>query len=380
MQIYNQKISRLKKQFFAIIGLIGLSFILISWGSTGHNKINTASGLSFNSKMTQFNSWISVLASHASDADNRKSKDPTESPKHYIDLDNYSVFLTKGKIPQTLDSVIAIYGSSFVYGNGILPWATITSFDSLENCFKRKDWDKAVLFAADLGHYVADGHMPLHITRNYDGQYSGNTGIHSRYESTMINSYVSQINYQGVETVEIQDVRQYIFKYLYTNYSFVNSVLAGDNYAKSVNSNTSSTAYKQALWDQTKSFTIPLFSNASHALSELIYTAWVNAGSPLILTSSVNDLDVESTISLEQIAPNPISNSALIKYNLTQKSDVLLQVYNSSGQLIITLANESKEKGSYSVEWGSLNISTGIYFVMLKSGQFTDYKKVVVVK
>jgi len=380
LQIYNQKISRLKKQFFAIIGLIGLSFILISWGSTGHNKINTASGLSFNSKMTQFNSWISVLASHASDADNRKSKDPTESPKHYIDLDNYSVFLTKGKIPQTLDSVIAIYGSSFVYGNGILPWATITSFDSLENCFKRKDWDKAVLFAADLGHYVADGHMPLHITRNYDGQYSGNTGIHSRYESTMINSYVSQINYQGVETVEIQDVRQYIFKYLYTNYSFVNSVLAGDNYAKSVNSNTSSTAYKQALWDQTKSFTIPLFSNASHALSELIYTAWVNAGSPLILTSSVNDLDVESTISLEQIAPNPISNSALIKYNLTQKSDVLLQVYNSSGQLIITLANESKEKGSYSVEWGSLNISTGIYFVMLKSGQFTDYKKVVVVK
>ena len=55
--------------------------MLISWGGAGHYKISYASGLSFNSQMVQFNPWVSVLADHASDADDRKSWDPNEGPK-----------------------------------------------------------------------------------------------------------------------------------------------------------------------------------------------------------------------------------------------------------------------------------------------------------
>ena len=91
------------------------------------------------------------LRYHASDADYRKSTDYTESPKHYIDIDKYNDFITKGRIPQTLDSVNTIYGSAFVIDNGILPWATKASFDSLRNCMQRHDFDKAQVFAADLG-------------------------------------------------------------------------------------------------------------------------------------------------------------------------------------------------------------------------------------
>ena len=77
----------------------------------------------------------------------------------------------------------------FVIDQGVLPWATQITYDSLVNCFTRFDWAKAVLFASDLGHYVGDAHNPLHITRNYNGQYSGNYGVHSRYESGMINAF-----------------------------------------------------------------------------------------------------------------------------------------------------------------------------------------------
>ncbi len=167
--------------------IIALSLILMSWGYTGHEKISHEASLSFNQQMSEFNAWTDFLAAHASDADERKAWDPTEGPKHYIDIDNYQQFIDNGTIPQTLDSVISIYGYSFVYDQGILPWTTLIAFDSLRACFERLDWTKAKFFAADLGHYVADGHMPLHITRNYNGQYSGNNGIHSRYESTMIN-------------------------------------------------------------------------------------------------------------------------------------------------------------------------------------------------
>ncbi|MDP2722159.1 MAG: T9SS type A sorting domain-containing protein [Bacteroidales bacterium] len=367
----------MKKKFLIFVALIGLSILLMSWGGTGHYKINTDSGLSFNDEMAQFNSWITILADHASDADYRRDWDPNEAPKHYIDIDNYSEFVTVGTIPQTWDSVIAVHGSAFVMDNGILPWATLICFDSLERCFERHDWDKAVLFASDLGHYVADGHMPMHITRNYNGQYSGNNGIHSRYESTMINAYVSQINYEGFETVDIEDVNQYVFDYLYANYIYVDSVLASDNYAKSINGNTSSPAYKQALWESSQSYTIPLFSGASHALSELIYTAWVQAGSPLMTPEYVYVPGAISNFSLEQNIPNPFSTSTTIKFNLTQKSDILVQVIGLSGQAVATLAKGQKEQGNYTIEWKPQNLPNGIYYVMLKSGEFADIKKMV---
>jgi hypothetical protein len=369
----------MKKQFFVIIGLIGLSIALLSWGGTGHYKINSASGLSFNTEMAQFNVWIATLANHASDADDRKAWDPEEGPKHYIDIDNYDEFLIQGWIPQSLDSAIAIHGSTFVHRNGYLPWATITTFDSLKSCFVRHDWPKAVLFASDLGHYVADGHMPLHITRNYNGQYSGNNGIHSRFESSMINYYISQINYDGFEISEIEDVSQYVFNYLYANYPYVDSVIIADDYATGVAGNTDSDIYKQALWQKSKNFTIPLFKNASHSLTELIYTAWVQAGSPLMSPESVFTPNEKNVFSLEQNVPNPFKASTRIKYNIASNSEVLLQVIDLSGHLVATLENEQKVQGSYSLDWSPANQKDGVYYLVLKTSDFVAYKKMVLV-
>lgn len=330
--------------------------------------------------MAQFTNWLSVLAAHASDADYRKSADPSESPKHYIDIDNYAEFLSDGRIPQILDSAVAMHGSSFVYNNGILPWATLATFDSLKSCFERRDWDKAVLFASDLGHYVADGHMPLHVTYNYDGQYTGNNGIHSRYESTMINAYISAFNYEGQEAEEIQDVSQYIFDYLYHSNGLVNQVIAADNYAKSINSNTSSSEYKTALWAETNDFTIDLFSDASHSLAELIYTAWLQAGSPVILADAVFTREGISTFSIEEIAPNPVKRSTRITIKLDHAADIQLQVLTLSGQLIETLAEGNKATGNYSIDWQPMNLQSGIYFVVLKSGQYVDIERIIVEK
>jgi hypothetical protein len=178
----------LKKLLLSTIALTTLSVIVTSWGSVGHLKISESSSASFNQQMRDFQTWVSFLRDHATDADNRKGSDPTESPKHYIDIDNYTDFIAKGRIPQTFNSVNSIFGSETLPANGIWSWAALNTFDSLRNCFQRHDFIKAQVLATDLGHYVADGHMPLHITKNYDGQNTGATGIHSRYETTMIGS------------------------------------------------------------------------------------------------------------------------------------------------------------------------------------------------
>lgn len=369
----------MKKRIFITLACIGISLILVSWGWRGHEIISTNISLSFFDEMAQFSLWPSYLADHASDADDRKSTDPTEAPKHYIDIDNYNEFLTNHRIPQTLDSVIAIHGSSFVYNEGILPWATLATYDSLKNSFIRSDLNKALFYAADLGHYVADGHMPLHITKNYDGQYSGNDGIHSRYESTMISGYYSQIIYTGDTVKIIPDVNQYVFDYLYSNNKYVDSVMLADNYAYGQSSNYYSTTYKAALWSKTKNLTILLFKNGSHALAELIYNAWVEAGSPDITTLGI--ADQTQSLDVLQNAPNPFSVSTKISFRLKERSDnVNMSIYDSYGRLVSVLFEGAGDAGLHDVMWTPGHIPYGIYFLVLRNGGQTECKKVVFIK
>ncbi len=297
-----------------------------------------------------FGTWIQTLADSASVADYRKSDDPNEAPKHYIDIDYYTEFIQNGAISQSLATNITLHGSSNIYDWGILPWATITTFDSLRNCFQRGDINKALIFACDLGHYVGDGHMPLHITKNYDGAMTGNTGIHSRYESTMIGGYISQITYTGSSIAEITDVPTYIFNYLYENHKYVDSVLIADNAAKAINPSYTSSAYKAELWNRTKVFTTMLLKNGSHALAELIYTAWKQGGSPDLSTTSIPSTQPIDGITLDKVYPNPFANETKISFILPHQYDTVSLILNDlNGKTIKTLCNEPKQAGSYEV-------------------------------
>lgn len=364
-----------KNRCLKLPALLSLALILMSWGYTGHYKINNSASLSFTPEMEQFMAWAVTLAEHASDADDRKDIDPDESPRHYIDIDNYPGFLAEGRIPQTYDSVVALYGEAFVIEQGVLPWATLKTYDSLVNCFLRHDWVKAVLFASDLGHYVADAHMPLHITRNYNGQFSGNNGIHSRYESAMVNTYINQIIYTGDEISFIEDVNGYVFSYLYSNYIYVDSVLAADDYAQGVAGNTSSAEYRQALWEKSKSFTVPLFSLASNALAELIYSAWTEAGKPLISASGIFDPVAQSNTIHLNVSPNPFNEHTRIRFILPEDSEVYLQVFNIYGEAVETLIDSNQCKGIQEITWNTCNLPEGVYFLSLEAGKLNKIYK-----
>ncbi|MCX6231177.1 MAG: T9SS type A sorting domain-containing protein [Bacteroidetes bacterium] len=366
----------MKKRILSILSLILISVLLISWGSTGHKKINLNACLSFNYQMAQFLSWGTSLQNHASDADDRKNTDPNESPKHFIDIDSYAVFNAQHRIPQTWDSINAIYGNAYVINEGILPWATVTTYDTLVKCFQRSDFAKAVLIAADLGHYVGDGHMPLHLTKNYDGQLTNNSGIHSRYESTMITANITQLVYTGDTTLNvIQNINQYVFDYIYNNYKYKDSVLIADSIAKVAGGgSTSSSAYTQSLWYQTKNYTTLLFKNASHRLAELIYTAWVNAGSP----SGINEVKTSVAAEFEQNFPNPFANTTTFHFKIIEHNQhIVFQIKDVKGQTIATLKDGNLNTGDYIINWTPANLPDGIYFAVIQSGNTVISQKIL---
>jgi hypothetical protein len=367
-----------RKKFSLLFFVIPFSLFLMAWGYNGHNKINGSASLSFTQEMEQFQSWAVMLAEHASDADYRKDTDPNEGPRHYIDIDNYPGFATTGRIPQTYDSVVAIYGVNFVIEQGVLPWATKIAYDSLVNCLARFDWPKAVLFAADLGHYVGDAHNPLHITVNYNGQYTGNYGIHSRYETGMINAFKDEIIMAGSEISFVTDVNGYIFNYIYANYIYVDSVMIADTYAQNAAGNTTSFEYKQALWEKCEGFTTPLFNRAANTLAELIYSAWVEAGKPDMNSGpGIFERKDKGQILQWKISPNPVSETAKIMFDLPEAGSVLVKLYNSNGAEIKRFAEINIPEGPHEFSFNLSDLPVGVYFLVLESGRSVSCRKMV---
>ncbi len=326
--------------------------------------------------MEQFMAWAAILAEHASDADYRKDEDPDEGPRHYLDIDNYPGFLASGRIPQTYDSVVSLYGEAFVIDNGVLPWATIKTYDSLVAAFARFDWGKAVLFASDLGHYVGDAHNPLHITRNYNGQYTNNYGIHSRYETGMINSFQNEIVMSGTGISFITDLDDYIFGYIYANYNYVDSIMAADTYAQGVAGNTTSYEYKAALWEKTRNYTVPLFNNASNALAGMIYSAWVEAGKPDMNSGpGIFEFNKKENILGLKINPNPVKGPAKFHFQLSEITDVKIQIMDVQGNLLKTIIKENLPEGPNEFSFNLSYLPEGIYLVRVCTGKYLEAVK-----
>ncbi len=355
------------------------SLLFLGWGYVGHHIINYNTILSTFPEMEFFDTWADSLAAHASDADARKSWDPDEAPKHYIDIDNYPEFVANGIISQDFDSLAALHGYSFVMDQGILPWAIINTADSIESAFEQNDMHKAMLLSADLGHYIADSHMPLHITRNYNGQYTGQNGVHSRYESDLIETFQSQITYDGDSLQYIENVPDFVFNMIYDNYQYVDSVLYADSVAEAYAGNHNSTTYYNKFWEIAGDFTIGLFQKASYRIACVIYTEWINAGgSP----TGISDgrVDAVTDFKVYQNYPNPFNPATTISWFSPLDGQQVVKIYDAAGSEIATLMDEYKPAGTYRVEFGGKSLSSGIYFYRIQTGSYSDVKKMILLK
>ncbi|MBU0559416.1 MAG: S8 family serine peptidase [Bacteroidetes bacterium] len=94
------------------------------------------------------------------------------------------------------------------------------------------------------------------------------------------------------------------------------------------------------------------------------------------------DKNVEQPYSfgLEQNYPNPFNPRTVIKFQVPSSKFVMLKVYDLLGKEVQTLVNEQKPAGSYDIEFNADNLSTGVYFYTLTAGNFTETKKMVLLR
>jgi len=84
---------------------------------------------------------------------------------------------------------------------------------------------------------------------------------------------------------------------------------------------------------------------------------------------------------LEQNYPNPFNPSTVIKYSISAKSQVKLEIFNLLGQRVGSLVNEVQEAGYHEIIWAAAsNIGSGVYYYRLRAGSFVETKKLILLR
>ncbi|THU37159.1 S1/P1 Nuclease [Niastella caeni] len=171
------------KKLLLITAAVLYSHALFPWGFYAHRQINYYAVFMLPPDMlVLYKPNIQFLSDHAVDPDKRRYAVAAEGARHYIDIDHYGTY-PFDSLPRTWTKAVEKYGKDTLQKYGIVPWYIQTMLGRLTAAFKEKDQVKILKLSADIGHYIADSHVPLHVCSNHNGQLTNQQGIHAFWES-----------------------------------------------------------------------------------------------------------------------------------------------------------------------------------------------------
>jgi hypothetical protein len=190
-------------------------------------------------------------------------------------------------LPREYGAALEKFGPSLLNKIGKLPWREAEEFGNLRRGFEgfkrggRFAAMDVVLFSAVAAHYIQDAHQPLHATINYDGQITGNNGIHARFESDLIERFESRLTLNPAAPTPITNPRDFAFDVLLASYKAVDPILKADTEAVA-GKDTYDDDYYEKFFAKARPILEQRLSDAITATAGIIIGAWEQAGRPVI--------------------------------------------------------------------------------------------------
>jgi hypothetical protein len=231
-----------------------------------------------------FEKYEASLVEHAIDPDLwRTAGWLEEPPRHFVDMDAYGPYPFTA-MPRLYDEAVKRYGAEFVLKNGTLPWRSDEIYGKLVEAFTQKagySRDNIRFFSSVIAHYVADAHVPFHASLNYDGQLSGQWGIHSRFETDLFERYRSSLTISPRPPAPIVNTREFIFDTLTASFPFVRTLLDADKAAVAGRDAYDDT-YFTLFFSKARPILEQRLSDSITGVASVITSAWVQAGRPAL--------------------------------------------------------------------------------------------------
>ena len=282
--------------------LLGLSIIVVttflccSWGYLVHRTINQLAIYQLPKAMRPFfYANEDSLAVNAPRPDMRRSSDSKESSRHFIDIEAFGDSAA-WKMPKKWEDALRKFGKDSLLKYGYIPYHVITIKNKLTESFRAGNKDSILFYATDLGHYIGDAHVPLHTTINYDGQLTGQRGIHDLWETSVPELALDQYKlHNRHKAVYLSHPEEAIWQTIREAHSLLNQMLLLEREV-SETFNDSTKYFQQYRWGKMRRFYSAAFSkvynerlgriindqmlHSANQISDFWYTAWVDAGCP----------------------------------------------------------------------------------------------------
>lgn len=179
---------------------------------------------------------------------------------------------------------------------GIIPYHIYNQYHSLVKSFQQNNAKSIIRKSNDMGHYIADAHVPLHTTKNYNGQLTGQRGIHAFWENRIPELLCDkEFDFLIGKAKYIDDIKGFIWDIVLTSHSLKDEVLKAEKtvsalfhddkkYAfierNGVLSRIQSEEYTRAYDKEMNGMVEMRMRDAAKALGDIWYTAWIDAGQP----------------------------------------------------------------------------------------------------
>ena len=267
----------------------------LGWGFFAHKQINKHAVFTLPPAMFAFyKHYIHFITENAVNPDKRRYAVEGEAPRHYIDIDYYGDSALS-EMPRYWRQAVELYAEEVLMQHGILPWHIYCTKHALTEAFRQKDVYRILRLSADIGHYIADANVPLHTSENYNGQLTGQEGIHGLWETRLPELFLDSYDFFTGRAAYINDPQQRAWEAIITAHKAVDSVLgleqklseefpATKKYSFEQRGSTLqrvySVAYAQAYHTRLAGQVERQIRAAVEMVGDFWLTCWVDAGQP----------------------------------------------------------------------------------------------------
>jgi Zinc dependent phospholipase C len=232
-----------------------------------------------------FRKYRTQVVEHAIDPDLwRNAGFEEEPPRHFLDMDAFGAYPFDA-LPHDYDQAVAKFGRDMVRKNGLLPWRTEEIYKKLVEAFANQKQGRGYalenikFFTSVVAHYVSDAHVPFHAIANYDGQQTGQQGIHARFETELFERYGGRLTIHPPGVDVGKGPRDFIFATLTESAKLADGVLVADREAIG-----SGDVYDRGYFDRFYGKTRPILerriSESIGAVVAIVTRAWDEGGRP----------------------------------------------------------------------------------------------------
>ena len=187
---------------------------------------------------------------------------------------------------------------------GIIPYYLPVIQNQLTRALERGDRPRILRHAADIGHYIGDAHVPLHTTVNYNGQLTGQTGIHAFWESRIPELFAEEFDLIVGKAQYIEDKDEFFWDIVMDTHEKVDSVLTIEQWLRDTYPEDAQMCFEdrlsQTIQQPCREFALAYeremngmverqMRKTIFAIGSAWYTAWVDAGQPDLGEPLVSD-------------------------------------------------------------------------------------------